>query len=77
MYYLRKEPYPYPPKDVVSSYVEKMITVPKHSEMMPDRAIYKSNNRFFRQHFESIDTNIPGMKLYTCKTIKKSQKLEK
>lgn len=43
-------------------------------EIDSDRAIYKATDvpRFYRQHFRGVDAKIPCMKLYTCKTMKKS-----
>lgn len=44
-----------------------------------DRAIYKATDcsRFYRQHFKGLEGKVQGVKLYTCKTIKKILELRK
>lgn len=70
MYYLRKEPY-----EQTISAIEKTdgTIIPERKYMIDDGAIYKSREhyRFYRQPFTDINTNPLGMKLYTCKTLKK------
>lgn len=64
MYYLRKEPYE-----------ENIIILNGETKTFwtDDRAIYKDRHlsRFYRQNFYGLNSNPVGMKLYTCKTLKK------
>lgn len=66
MYYLRKEPYETTTPDGRQFEVER-------------RAIYKHHDfaRFYRGEFTSIDNKYQGMKLYTCKTLKRILELRK
>lgn len=70
MYYLRKE--------------HSEVTIPEikktNGEIIPerkcdtgDRAVYKHHDfyRFYRGHFDGINEKYQGMKVYTCKTLKK------
>ncbi len=70
MYYLRKEPY-----EEMSSEIKKTdgTVIPAYTYMTDDRAIYKAHNlsRFYRQTFRGVGVNPTGMKLYTCKTLKR------
>lgn len=70
MYYLRKEPY-----EATISAIEKTdgTIIPEQKYMVEDRAIYKDHklSRFYRQAFKGMDSHPSGMKLYTCKTLKK------
>ena len=66
MYYLRKEPYR---KGLKNG--ESYIT--------SDRAVYKSTrySRFYRESFFGIGLKPRGMKLYTCKTLKRIKDIQK
>lgn len=70
MYYLRKEPY-----EATISEIKKTdgTVIPARNYMTEDRAVYKHHrfSRFYRQTFRGIDVNPVGMKLYTCKTLKR------
>lgn len=70
MYYLRKEPY----EETIGEIRKTDGTIiPERKYITDDRAIYKAHqfSRFYRQTFMGMDVNPPGMKLYTCKTLKK------
>ena len=70
MYYLRKEPY-----EKTTEAIEKTdgTVIPECTYMTDDRAVYKAHgmSRFYRQTFNGIGVNPTGMKLYTCKTLKR------
>jgi hypothetical protein len=70
MYYLRKEPY----KQIIPE-IRKTDgeVIPERECMVEDRAIFKHHDfsRFYRGAFTGIDGRYQGMKLYTCKTLKK------
>ena len=70
MYYLRKEPY-----EATMSEIKKTdgTVIPARTYMTDDIAIYKDNrlSRFYRQTFQGVGVNPIGMKLYTCKTLKR------
>lgn len=70
MYYLKRESYEMPEMKI------QCIdgTVITHKPYMTDEsAIYKHHDfsRFYRGDFNGIDGKYQGMKLYTCKTLKK------
>lgn len=70
MYYLRKEPY-----EMVIPEIRKTdgSVIPKQQKMTDDLAIYKHPNfsRFYRGYFNGIGGRYQGMKVYTCKTLKR------
>lgn len=70
MYYLRKEPY-----EQTIAEIKKTdgTVIPAQTYMTDDRAIYKAHglSRFYREDFHGIGKNPVGMKLYTCKTLKR------
>jgi hypothetical protein len=70
MYYLRKEPYE---KNIEEIQKTDGTVIPERKYMTDDRAVYKSNRfyRFYRKTFKGIGVNPKGLKLYTCKTLKK------
>lgn len=70
MYYLRKEPYIGKMQEVRKTNGE---VIPEREYIVNDRAIYKHPrfSRFYRGEFKGIDGKYQGMKLYTCKTLKK------
>lgn len=70
MYYLRKEPYEETIEEIKKT---DGTVIPARTYMTDDRAVYKSNKfaRFYRKDFRGIGVNPSGMKLYTCKTLKK------
>ena len=70
MYYLRKEPYEETIEEIKKT---DGTIIPERKYMTDDRAIYKAHefSRFYRQPFAGMDVDTPGMKLYTCKTLKK------
>ena len=63
MYYLRRE----------------AIRNDNGNTITPDRAVYKDNrlSRFYRGDFTNINGHYQGMKVYTCKTLKKILELRK
>ncbi len=74
MYYLRKEP-------CLEKIVEIRKTngevIPEREYMTEDRAVYKHPrfSRFYRGGFTGIDCKYQGMKVYTCKTLKRIMEL--
>lgn len=70
MYYLRKEPY-----ERVISEIRKTdgTVIPERKVMTDDLAIYKHHDfsRFYRGYFTGIKGRYQGMKVYTCKTLKR------
>lgn len=70
MYYLRKEPYEQIFVKVIN---ENGKVFPYREYMSDDRAIYKHHNdsRFYRGEFNGLSNKYIGMKVYTCKTLKK------
>ena len=75
MYYLRKEPYEQtiPPIEKTEGTV-----IPERKYMVEDRAVYKHPrySRFYRGEFTGIDGKYQGMKVYTCKTLKRIKQLQ-
>ena len=75
MYYLRKEQYEQtiPPIKKTDGTV---ITERKY--MVEDRAVYKHPrySRFYRGEFIGVNGKYQGMKVYTCKTLKKIKQLQ-
>lgn len=76
IYYLRKEPH-----GITLSEIKKTdgTVTPERKGMVEDRAVYKHHNfsRFYRGPFNGIDGKYQGMKLYTCKTLKRILELRK
>jgi hypothetical protein len=76
MYYLRKESY-----EQVIPEVKKTdgTIIPERKIMTEDRAIFKHHDfsRFYRGTFTSLIGKYQGMKVYTCKTLKKILGLRK
>ncbi|MBC5667279.1 hypothetical protein H8S00_04675 [Eubacterium sp. BX4] len=76
MYYLRKEPY-----EQIIPQIEKTdgTIIPERKYIIEDRAIYKHPqfSRFYRGGFVGIEGKYQGMKVYTCKTLKKIKELQK
>lgn len=70
MYYLRKEPYEATIPEIPKT---DGTVIPARNYMTEDRAVYKHNrfSRFYRSTFYGIDEHPIGMKLYTCKTLKR------
>ncbi|MPN25804.1 hypothetical protein SDC9_173220 [bioreactor metagenome] len=70
MYYLRKEPYEETIPEIRMTDGE---VIPERKYMVEDRAIYKNHDfsRFYRCLFFGLDKKHQGMKVYTCKTLKK------
>ncbi|WP_405173780.1 hypothetical protein [Paenibacillus sp. FSL H8-0260] len=70
MYYLRKEPEEktIPPIPLTNGNI-----IPERKFMSDDRAVYKAHefSRFYRGGFKGIDGRYQGMKVYTCKTLKR------
>lgn len=70
MYYLRKEP-----EEMTSPPVQKTdgTVIPATKFMSHDRAVYKHRDfsRFYRGGFTRLDGRYQGMKVYTCKTLKR------
>lgn len=54
-------------------------SVPERTYTVPERAIYKHHDfsRFYRGEFEGLDKKYQGMKVYTCKTLKKIKEIQK
>ena len=75
MYYLRKEPYEQtiPPIKKTDGTV-----IPERKYMVEDRAVYKHPrySRFYRGEFTGINGKYQGMKVYTCKKLKKIKQLQ-
>ena len=76
MYYLRKEPY-----EMTIPEIKKTdgTVIPETKYMNGDRAIFKHPrfSRFYRGDFTGINGKYQGMKLYTCKTLKRIKELKK
>ena len=76
MYYLRKEPY-----EMTIPEIKKTdgTVIPERKYMSDDRAIFKHPRflRFYRGSFTGINCKYQGMKLYTCKTLKRIKELQK
>lgn len=70
MYYLRKEPYESKIPEIKKTNGE---VIPEREYMTQDRAIYKHSkfSRYYRGKFYGINEKYQGMKIYTCKTLKK------
>lgn len=70
MYYLKREPYKVPEHKINKTDGTVHII---ESYMTDASAIYKHHDfsRFYRGDFNGIDGKYQGMKLYTCKTLKK------
>ncbi|MEK4058735.1 MULTISPECIES: hypothetical protein [Paenibacillus] len=70
MYYLRKEPEEktIPPIPLTNGNI-----IPERKFMSEDRAVYKARefSRFYRGGFKGIVGRYQGMKVYTCKTLKR------
>ena len=56
-----------------------MYYLKKESSETYDRAVYKHPrlSRFYRGEFKGLDGRYQGMKVYTCKTIKRILELQK
>lgn len=69
-YYLRKEP-----TEVVIPEIRKTdgTVIPERKRMTDDRAVYKARefSRFYRGPFMGLSGKYQGMKVYTCKTLKR------
>lgn len=69
-YYLRKEP-----TEVVIPEIRKTdgTVIPERKRMTDDRAVYKGRefSRFYRGPFMGLSGKYQGMKVYTCKTLKR------
>lgn len=75
MYYLRKEPY----KSKIPEIKKTDGTViPEREYMTEDRAIFKHPRfcRFYIGTYSGLKGKYQGMKLYTCKTLKKIKELQ-
>ncbi|KAA1180674.1 hypothetical protein PAENI_25830 [Paenibacillus sp. B2(2019)] len=70
MYYLRKEP---EAKTLPEIRKTDGTVIPERSYMSDDRAVYKHSDfaRFYRGGFTGLDGRYQGMKVYTCKTLKR------
>lgn len=70
MYYLKRESYEIPETKIKK--IDGTIIV-HEPYMSGDSAIYKHHNfsGLYRGEFNGIDKKYQGMKLYTCKTLKK------
>ena len=66
MYYLRKK-----------TYTKTFENGKEYT--LEDRAVYKHTrfSRFYRMTFLGIRVNPPGVKLYTCKTLKRIKEIQK
>lgn len=76
MYYLRKEPYLNKIPEIRKTNGE---VIPEREYMTEDRVIYKHHgfSRFYRGTFTGINGKYQGMKVYTCKTLKRILELRK
>ena len=76
MYYLRKEPH-----EIIINEIKRTdgTVIPERIVTVGDRAVFKHNNllRFYRGDFTGIFGKYHGMKLYTCKTLKKILEVQK
>ncbi|OMD08379.1 hypothetical protein BJP50_07250 [Paenibacillus odorifer] len=70
MYYLRKEP---EAKTLPEIRKTDGTVIPERPYMSDDRAVYKHSDfaRFYRGSFTGLDGRYQGMKVYTCKTLKR------
>ncbi|MNB99082.1 hypothetical protein D3C75_463480 [compost metagenome] len=70
MYYLRKEP---EAKTLPEIRKTDGTVIPERPYMSDDRSIYKHHDfsRFYRGSFKGLDGRYQGMKVYTCKTLKR------
>jgi hypothetical protein len=76
LYYLRKESY-----EQIIPEIKKTddLVIPERKIMTDDRAIYKHHDysRFYRGSFNGLSQKYQGMKVYTCKTLKKIKEIQK
>lgn len=75
MYYLRKEQH----EEIIPEIKKTDGTIiPERKYINGDRAIFKHPrfSRFYRGDFTGINGKYQGMKLYTCKTLKKIKELQ-
>ncbi|MDO5540618.1 MAG: hypothetical protein Q4F83_11210 [Eubacteriales bacterium] len=75
MYYLRKEPYEQTIPEIRKT---DGTVIPERKYMTEDRAIFKHPKfaRFYRGTYSGLNGKYQGMKLYTCKTLKKIKELQ-
>ena len=75
MYYLRKEPYE---QTIPAIKKTDGTIIPERKYMVEDRAVYKHPrySRFYRGEFTGVNGKYQGMKVYTCKTLKKIKQLQ-
>ena len=75
MYYLRKEPYEHTIPAIKKT---DGTIIPERKYMVEDRAVYKHPRypRFYRGEFTGVNGKCQGMKVYTCKTLKKIKQLQ-
>lgn len=76
MYYLRKEAHD---QKIEAIHKTNGEIIPERTVRIEDRAVFKHNkfSRFYRGTFTGIDGRYQGMKVYTCKTLKKILELRK
>lgn len=76
MYYLRKEAHE---KTIPEIKKTDGTVIPERTYMVEDRAVYKHPqfSRFYRGEFNGINGRYQGMKVYTCKTLKRIKELQK
>ncbi|ASA20921.1 hypothetical protein [Paenibacillus donghaensis] len=70
MFYLRKEP---EAKTLPAIHKTDGTVIPERPFMSDDRIVYKARefSRFYRGSFTGLDGRYQGMKVYTCKTLKR------
>jgi hypothetical protein len=75
LYYLRKEPYEQTMPEIKKT---DGTVISERKYMTEDRAIFKHPrfSRFYRGNFTGINGRYHGMKLYTCKTLKRIKELQ-
>lgn len=75
MYYLRKEPYEQTVQEIRKT---DGTVIPERKYITEDRAIFKHPrfSRFYRGTYSGLNGKYQGMKLYTCKTLKKIKELQ-